>query len=198
MAETPETDTESRILAAAEEVFLREGFDGARMQGIAETAGINKALLHYYFRSKQGLFERVLQAKMQAFLPEISAALSSRHTTYEKIEAFVDAYLRMLSKNPQLPIFILFSVHRNPAFVKGLPLSPFQPLIQFLQKEIDDGRIRPVDPTHFLISILSMCVFPFVSRHLASHMMGKDADAYAIFLSERKEQILNVVKAMMS
>jgi len=198
MTEIQETGTESRILAAAEEVFLREGFDGARMQGIAETAGINKALLHYYFRSKQGLFERVLQAKMLAFLPEISAAFNSRHTAYDKIEAFVDGYLKMLRANPQLPMFVMFSIHRNPAFVDQLPISPFQPLIAYLQSEIDGGRMRPVDPTHFLISVLSMCIFPFISRHLASHMMGKDADAYAVFLSERKTQIMHFVKAVMT
>ena len=68
-----ETGTEQRILEAAQQVFTRDGFDGARMQEIAETAGINKALLHYYFRSKKRLFEKVLEEKMRAFLPEISA-----------------------------------------------------------------------------------------------------------------------------
>jgi AcrR family transcriptional regulator len=197
MYNTQEASSESRILEAAETVFMREGFDGARMQVIADTAGINKALLHYYFRSKQRLFEQVLGARMRAFIPEVKASFETRSTASDKIEAFVDAYLRMLMKNPQLPMFILFAVYKNPAFVQGLPDSPFEPLVGYLNGEINAGRMRRVDPVHFFVSLLSMCIFPFVSRNLACHMMGKDSDAYTEFLSQRKPEIMHVVNAMM-
>ena len=197
MDNTDTTTTEARILSAAQKVFYRDGFDGARMQAIAEIAGINKALLHYYFRSKQKLFEQVLYAKMKRFIPQITALFSSGDPLSVKLEALVDAYLRMLSENPQLPMFILFSIHRNPAFVDKLPGGPFAIVVKQIEHEIRIGKMRPVDPAHFMISLVSMCIFPFLGRHIASHMMGKDHDAYAMFLSERKEQIMHIVNAMM-
>ncbi|HLF64136.1 MAG TPA: TetR/AcrR family transcriptional regulator [Saprospiraceae bacterium] len=188
--------TEARILAAAEEVFMRDSFDGARMQVIAEAAGINKAMLHYYFRSKEKLFEQVLQKRIGSFLPEVTAAFTSKQTLEERIEAFVDAYLKFLTSNPQLPMFILFSIYRNPKFVELLPRTMFEVVTTYFSRETQAGRLKNVDPGHFLISLLSMCIFPYVARPVASHMMGKDQEGYDAFLSERKTEIMKIIRVM--
>jgi len=196
MGVNKEEGTEEKILAAAEEVFMRDGFDGARMQVISETAGINKALLHYYFRSKQKLFEKVLHGRLGAFMPRISASFASKATTAEKLEAFVDAYLRMLSANPQLPMFVLFSIHRNPAFVKGLPNTIFRDITGYFRQEMDAGRMKAIDPGHFMVSIVSMCIFPFVARHVLQHMGEFDDDGYQAFIAQRKTEIMKLINAM--
>jgi AcrR family transcriptional regulator len=190
-------DTEAKILAAAEQIFVRDGYDGARMQAIAEAAGINKAMLHYYFRSKEKLFEKILQERIIAFLPELNAAFHSRMTVEERIEAFVDAYLHMLTANPQLPLFVLYSLYRNPSFADRIPRVMFDMITTYFQEEINAGRIKPVDPSQFLLSILSMCIFPYVARPIACHMMGKDHHAYDALLAQRKPEIMKLIKAML-
>ncbi len=197
MENSGEPGTQAKILAAAEEVFMRDGFDGARMQVIAETAGINKALLHYYFRSKQRLFEEIVHKRIGTFLPKITASLASKTTVEERIEAFIDAYLKLLTANPHLPMFVLLSIHKNPAFVKNLPRQLFEQITAFFKAEMAAGRMKKVDPSHFLLSIVSMCIFPFVARNLARHMMGKTEAEYAVFLSKRKSEIMRIVKSML-
>jgi AcrR family transcriptional regulator len=190
-------DTEAKILQAAEQIFMRDGFDGARMQVISETAGINKALLHYYFRSKQKLFEQVLEGRLAAFMPRISASFAAKATTAEKLEAFVDAYLKVLGANPHLPLFVLFSIHRNPAFVQRLPKTIFRDITAYFRLEIESGRMKQIDPAHFLISIVSMCVFPFAARHVISHMMDIDQKEYEQLLSQRKTEIMKLINSML-
>ena len=85
--------TEEKILTAAKQVFLTRGMDGARMQDIADEAGINKALLHYYFRSKDQLFEKIFLEVAHAFLPRVLGILESESTLFEKIERFCNEYI---------------------------------------------------------------------------------------------------------
>src|SRR3954454_20198668 len=106
--------TEERILAAAQKVFLAKGMDGARMQDIADEAGINKALLHYYFRSKDKLFEQIFLDVASALLPRIFAILESDRGLFEKIENFCDEYISQLIETPYVPIFILNEINRQP------------------------------------------------------------------------------------
>lgn len=190
-------DTETKILAAAEKIFVRDGYDGARMQVIAEAAGINKAMLHYYFRSKERLFEKVLEGRLGTFMPRISASFAAKATTVEKLDAFVDAYLKVLSANPELPLFVLFSIHRNPAFVNRLPNTIFRDITAYFRQEIEAGRMLNIDPAHFLISIVSMCVFPFAARHVMEHMMEIDQQGFELFLAQRKPEIMKLIKAML-
>src|ERR1700759_4757996 len=106
--------TEEKILSAAKKVFLTKGMDGARMQDIADEAGINKALLHYYFRSKDKLFEQIFLDVAGALLPRIFAILESDRGLFEKIESFCDEYISQLIETPYVPIFILNEIHRQP------------------------------------------------------------------------------------
>src|SRR6476469_2105507 len=105
---------EQRILAAAKKIFLSKGLDGARMQDIADEAGINKALLHYYFRSKDKLFEQIFMEVASAFLPRIFAILESEATLFDKIEKFCSEYISQEIKTPYVPILLLHDNKRQP------------------------------------------------------------------------------------
>ncbi len=96
---------EQRILSAAKKVFINKGMTGARMQDIADAAGINKALLHYYFRSKEKLFETIFKEAVQGFLPRVNQIFESNKTIFEKIEMFCKEYIDQIRKTPYLPIF---------------------------------------------------------------------------------------------
>ncbi len=105
---------EQKILEAAKQVFMENGLDGARMQDIADKAGINKALLHYYFRSKDKLFERIFVEEAQKFMPKVSTIMLSEISLFEKIEKFMSEYIDTLSQNPLLANFIMNEINRNP------------------------------------------------------------------------------------
>ncbi len=193
-----EINTEDRILQAAEKIFVRDGYDGARMQDIADEAGINKALLHYYFRSKDKLFQQILMQKLQSFLPKILVIVDAEKTVLEKFEAIVDGYLQMLAANPQLPIFVLFSIYRNPSFLEHMPRELFSGLIDFFKKAIRKGELKKLDPEQLVLSIIGMCIFPFVAKPVASHMLGRSEEEYLDFLKNRKKEIMIVLRGLVN
>ncbi len=190
---TQETDTEQLILNAAKNVFFRKGYDGARMQEIADEAGMNKALLHYYFRSKDKLFEAIFNSAFQQFIPHIVEHMSSDVSFEEKIEGFVENYLNVLTKIPQLPNFVLTEINRNPDKIvemfDKLGLKP-SIVLQGIQKDMEEGKIRPINPKHLIINIIALCVFPFAARPLMQIILFEnDAEKYNAFLEERKKEV---------
>ena len=109
-----EKNTEDKIYSAAQEVFIEKGFDGTRMQDISEKAGLNKALLHYYYRTKEKLFNMIFDRIMGDFFGQVMKTMQSDMPLFEKIEFFVSAYLNVIMKNPHIPGFIINELNRNP------------------------------------------------------------------------------------
>ncbi len=188
-----ETDTEQIILRAAKEVFFKKGFDGARMQEIADEAGMNKALLHYYFRSKDKLFEAIFNDAFQKFIPKVVEKMTSNASFEEKVETFVENYITTILEVPQIPLFILTELNRNPERILGtMKRMGMQPQLIFagIQKDIDNGKIRAINPKHLFINIIALCVFPFVAKPLMQNMMfNNDPGEYHKFLKERKKEV---------
>src|ERR1039457_636211 len=112
-----EKSTEEIIFEAAQTVFVQKGFDGARMQEIAETAGINKALLHYYYRTKEKLFNAIFERVISHFIPKVLDFIESDKTVLEKIEFFVHTYIDVILSNPFIPHFVINEINRNPAHI---------------------------------------------------------------------------------
>jgi AcrR family transcriptional regulator len=197
-----DTGTEEKILAAAKTVFLRKGYYGARMQEIADEAGINKALLHYYYRSKDRLFEVIFLQAFRKFFPLVYDILSGPGSLIEKITHFVDHYIDLLQENPYLPQFILSEVSRNPEnlprlfFSAGLDPASYLEKVKALGKEeFPEG----FDVRHFIVNLLSMCIFPIAARPLISRVMFEgDESAYERFLGERKAVVAEAVLRMVS
>jgi TetR/AcrR family transcriptional regulator len=189
--------TEKKILDAAKIVFLEKGFDGARMQEIADEAKINKALLHYYFRSKDKLFDAIFQEAFQQFLPHIAEIMMTEKTLFEKLEIFVDSYITMLSNNPHLPSFVMHEINRNPErivkIIKGSGIKP-EYLEKAIQKEVKAGVIMPIKPIHLIVNIIGMCLFPFMARPIIKGFLFNDsAEAYQKFLNERKKEVTSFI-----
>ncbi len=194
------TDTEQKILRAASEIFLEKGHDGARMQEIADKAGINKALLHYYFRSKQKLFRTIFRKELQTMLVSIFSLISPADNFKEFLNKFIPGYLENVSSRKNIMRFILWELDKSPKEVAEWFLEVFQdggfpgnPILLRVEKAIKDGEIRPVDPTNFVLSLLGMCVFPFVAEPMLKHLLpGFSIDA-PNFLKNRTEAILDLI-----
>jgi len=195
--ETKKDSTEDKILEAAKNVFVTKGMDGARMQEIADEAGINKALLHYYFRSKEKLFEAIFSKIIQFAFPEISRIVQSEEPVVSKIEQVVNAYIDLLIKHPFIPAFIMKELNRDPSGLFKMVLKfGFNPQAIFdqIQRSMDRGEIIQMKPIHLTANIVSMCVFPFAARPVLSFVIFKDNEAaLEEFYSERAEVIKQFV-----
>jgi TetR/AcrR family transcriptional regulator len=192
-----ELSTEKTILEAAKKVFLDKGFDGARMQQIAEEAGINKALLHYYFRSKDNLFDAIFENAFKEFLPNVGQILRSDLPYADKIRTFVETYIDMLSKNPYLPIFILREIQRSPEkMIEMIKTSGINPELtaNFQQQDVEKGRIIAIPLPHLIINMIGLCVFPFIGRPIIEgFLFNNDTEAYNKFLNDRKIQVADFI-----
>jgi AcrR family transcriptional regulator len=192
--ETKKDSTEDKILEAAKNVFVAKGMEGARMQEIADAAGINKALLHYYFRSKERLFEAIFSEIIKFAFPKITRIAQSEEPIISKIEQVIDAYVDLLIKHPFIPGFIMKELNRDPSglfkLVVKFGLNP-QVIFDQIQLAMDRGEIIKMPPRHLAANIISMCIFPFAARPLVSFVLFKDDQiALEAFYAERA----NVIK----
>lgn len=191
------SETESQILEAARKVFLENGFDGTTMQMIATEAGINKALLHYYFRSKDRLFEAVFFEAFSRMVPNIFRIFISDAEFSEKIRALVSAYITALQEYPQIPQFILHELHRNPGrIIELIHSTGIDPdiVMDIIRQETKKGNIIEIDPYQFMVNLLALCIFPFAARPMLQGFIFKnDAEAYEDFIERRKTEVADFI-----
>jgi TetR/AcrR family transcriptional regulator len=185
---------EQRILAAARKVFTTKGMAGARMQEIADEAGINKALLHYYFRDKDKLFEAIFMEEAQKFFPKINAIFQSDEPLFEKIETFVREYIDEMVENPYLPWFVLSEINLDPdRFMNKMLGETNRPkpakFLEQIEKEIKKGTIKRIPPVHLLMNLLSMTIFPFIARPMITRNLQMSEIQFRKTMEERKKEI---------
>jgi TetR/AcrR family transcriptional regulator len=192
--------TENRILEAAKKVFFLKGFAGARMQDIADEAGINKALLHYYFRSKDKLFEVIFMEAFSTFFPRIRDIIDADKPFTEKIDQFTDVYISIMIRQPFIPMFVLNEVHKNPErfFHKFIPegkAPPIKKLAAQIAAEVKNGNIKPIDPMQLIMNLMSLCIFPFVAKPIFQAFTGISDSQLKKFMEERKSAVAAFIKA---
>jgi TetR/AcrR family transcriptional regulator len=201
---TDKITTEERILAAAKTVFTQKGYAGTRMQEVADTAGINKAMLHYYFRSKEKLFRVILSEALNVLAPVVLRVLKSDKDVLGKLEDMVNNYLQILLDRPHLPLFVMHELSQNQgSFVKEMMKSQnTQPYVMaFFQQVIEEGergKIRKVDPIHLMMNTMSMIVFPFISWPMITTATGMPEEMFQPILEQRKAQIMDFLRAALA
>lgn len=185
--------TENRILVSARKIFHKKGFGGARMQEIANDAGINKAMLHYYFRSKDKLFDAVFYEALKKFLPKVKELLNAELPLFEKIEYFTENYITMLLENLYLPSFIIYEINQNPKKLTSLLKTKTELSPDFFLKQINEAVrmkiIRNLDPKHLMINMISMCIFPVIWKPIIMKVFGMTEKDFLNFIKERKKEI---------
>lgn len=184
-------ETEEQIFQAACRVFQQKGYAGARMQEIADEADINKSMLHYYFRSKDKLFQRVFQRELGRLFPVIFSVLDSEDPLDEKIRELIDTYYAFLNDNPHLAQFVVLEMNQHPnrfrKYIESREIRPPEKFLSQIQKEITKGNLDPVDPRQLMVSILGLILFPFIARAMVQSVFGQDEADYLKFLGERRE-----------
>lgn len=195
-------NTETEILNAAKEIFQQKGMAGARMQEIADKAKINKALLHYYYRSKQLLFEAVFKSAFSILAPQLNKVLNDDSGLFEKIKNFTANYVSFVIKHPYLPNFVIQELSKNPEFVLKLRSEKNFPSIDKFKLQVNDailqGIIRPIEAEQLFINIMCLNIFPFIGEPLLMALVNVDKDNYNKILEKRKtevaEFIINAIK----
>jgi AcrR family transcriptional regulator len=192
-----EKDTEQRIFEAACRVFQRHGYGGARMQDIADEADINKSMLHYYYRSKDQLFQQVYQQQMGRILPVMFELWNADLPLDEKVEKIIDNFYSFLETNPRMPHFFIHEMNENPErfrkFVVYLELESHQKFNGQIEHEVEQGNIADIDPRQLPVSIVALILFPFLARPMGKSVSGLNDAQYNQFLEERKAFLVNFI-----
>jgi len=195
--------TEEKIFEAATDVFVEKGLDGARMQDIADHAGINKALLHYYFRTKDKLFNAVFEMIAKKIFKKFAPVFDDDLNLEEKIRFFFREHISFLQANPRLPGFLLNEVNRNPARIKKLLNNiDFNNIWLQLYKqhknELQKYNISQETLPQIMISMAAMSVFPFAARGILESILGNLGLNFNEFMEERKtfaaDFVINALK----
>ncbi|NBC28002.1 MAG: TetR family transcriptional regulator [Bacteroidetes bacterium] len=194
---TLKKETEEQIFLAAQRVFQKKGFAGARMQEIADEADINKSMLHYYYRSKEKLFLEVFQSSVKKIFPQLVEILSSGDDLETKVKRVVDFYYNTFKKHPTLPSFVIHEMNQHPnrfkEFINSLDVEVPSQFAEQLKSDIEAGRIMPMKPAHFLINIVSLCLMPVIARNMVQTLFSMDDDEFENFLEERKELVPKII-----
>jgi AcrR family transcriptional regulator len=197
----PDENTEQRILQAARSVFVRRGTAGARMQEIADEAGVNQALLHYYFRSKDRLAAAVFREAAGRLVPSVAALVGGEGTIEEKVERFVHLYIDTVRHSPFLPGYVVSELHHHPERVKAMMSEAagarveqlgrgfVQRLDEQLKQRAAEGTMRSITPQQFVVSVMGLVVMPFLARPLLPILLDAGDGAFDRFLDERRANL---------
>ncbi len=193
--------TEQRILDAAHSVFVRRGTAGARMQDVAREAGVNQALVHYYFRSKSRLAEAVFRRAAGQLLRAVIAVLGSDAGIEDKVGQVVALELDHLLKSPYLPGYLISELTHHPDRVRlligaltGLTPDDVRPrVLSGLKRQLDEGasagRLAPIAADQFVVNLISLCIFPFAARPMLMAVLGLDDRGFERFIGRRREEL---------
>lgn len=202
--ENEKTDIEKRILKAAEQIFIKKGFEAATMGDIAAEAGIGRTSLNYYFRTKEMLFEAILGNLMEMLLPNISQILEEEGGYQDKIKKVIRLYLQTMRKNELVPLFVVNELQRDPKhlfqFVLKNPerVMPIVHLRQLMVAEMEKGTIRRVPEIDLVSTFISLIIFPFlIRRPLTAIFLNDEEQAFEEFLDRRVDFVYTIVDQLL-
>lgn len=189
-------DPEEKIVVAARRVFVEKGYENASMSDIAAAAGINRTALHYYFRTKDKIFQAVFGSLIGSFIPKVQDILHSDAPFFDKMDRLIDEYFEVFSRNPFLPRFVMNESARDVGHLVSVAESIgfgayISTLVELLETEMAAGRIRRL-PVHVVfLTFVSQVMFPFLSRNLICLILGigSDREAFEGVLAECKRTV---------
>jgi len=202
MPKNIDTSTEEKIKEAAREVFHKKGYAATRTRDIAETAGINLALLNYYFRSKAKLFDIIIRETLIGFVQNMAVVLNDQTTSLEKkVELIASNYIDFITNEPEAPVFIISEIRNNPGgLLEKLPVRELVQNSVFVRQHreaVENGEVTEPNPLQFLMNLISLIVFPFVAKPLLQAVGDVDDSRFNEVMQERKRLIPVWMKAMM-
>ncbi len=195
-----ERETRERILDAAHAVFLKKGTAGSRTQEIADEAGVNKALVHYYFGTKAVLADAIFERSMGTIMPRIFGILADEERSLEqKVRDITREQIDFHSARPYLAGYVVSEMHAEPERVASVFRKRGGPPLDVLRKQLREaaraGRMRAISAEHFVVNLMGLLVFPFALRPALSILVGIEPSEWPAFMEERKRLIPEFILA---
>jgi AcrR family transcriptional regulator len=190
-----ELNSEQNILEAAKKVFLQNGMKQTTMQKIADEAGVNKALLHYYFRNKESLYLAVFSGVVKAAIPSMAGILIARQPLAITISRFISAYFNLLESNQYLANFMIMDLQQNPERViqQFTQISP-QRLFRIINYKLRKEGIGHISAEHLMVNTVALCIFPFIIRPMIDGVIFRNNEvSKTAFLKEHKQVVIDFV-----
>lgn len=201
VAECDNIDTEQRIFNAAQTLFLQKGLSDTTMQDIADKAGISRTALHYYFRSKDRLFEKSLNNFISNIMPDLDATLKKDICLTDKIIEICCHYIDKLKDNELLPGFMIMELRRNPKEIISFVFNEwttidFSSIKEQMEREVSEGKIRRFDISQMVLNIMGLCVLPFVYKPIMCDVFKTlgDKEDFDSFIEKRKVIIAEMIR----
>jgi AcrR family transcriptional regulator len=195
--------TEEKIKSAARMVFHTKGFAATKTRDIAKEAGINLALLNYYFRSKEKLFQIIMMDSIHSLFQSILPIFFEEETNFfEKIEKFVSLYIDKLKTDPEIPLFILSELQRNPLVI--MDQVPFKEIFETsvfhkqYESAIEKKELNPISYYHLIMNLAGLTVFPFIGKPIFFQVGNLTSEEFHRLMEERKKWIPIWIKQMLT
>src|ERR1700692_4365898 len=194
-------ESRAAILKAAVSEFAREGVAGARTDAIARSARVNKALLYYYFKDKEALYQAVLDEVFSGVRSAIHQALQQHLPPRDRLRAYVRAPFNYIASNPLYPRIVhteFLRAGRDPSRLQGVAKQYFRPIVSELSSLLKEGAasgdFRRVDPIHFIPSMIAVITFYFITAPIMKVMTGFDPMS-AARIAERRAAVSDFISA---
>ena len=196
--ETLSTDIEKLIKNTAKKIFFVEGKLHATTQDIADAAGINRASIHYYYRSRKQLFDKVFEEAMDEFHAKLTVIVAQEEMPFRKlVETIIDFLLKKSMEHPFLELFLVAGLNTNPemkyATLPEEARKRRKKLKGYIAEEVAAGNMKPIEPEHFIVNLISLCSFPFLAKPVVKNAVELSEEAYVKFIGQRKEVILKLI-----
>lgn len=205
MATEEVSSMEDRILEAAKQVFVRKGYEATKMGDVATEAGIGRTALHYYYHTKEMLFDAIFDQLMGALLPNLGMIIEEDVPIVEKLPKIVSQYAQVLKKNPLFPVFVINELHRDPEHLfQSVTKDPsrIQPIIKLqnqLTEEMEQGKLKKVPLLYTATTLVSLIVFPVLLRiPFTTIFLGGDTEKYEAFLNERIPFVTDIMVQLLT
>ena len=193
------TDIEKLIKDTAKRIFFAEGKLHATTQDIADAAGVNRASIHYYYRSRKILFDKVFEEALAEFHAKLSLIIDQKDLPFRQlIGGLVDFLIKKSMEHPFLELFLVAEMNSNPDMIHPFfrteeHASRKDRLKDDIAREVAAGTMKPIQPEHFIVNMMSLVSFPFMAKPIVKTSMGLSEEAYEKFIDERKDVILKQI-----
>lgn len=198
------TTREIQIIEAAKQVFIRNGYEETTMSDVAREAGMGRTALHYYFRTKEILFDAIIGQLLSGFLPNVSKVLEKGGNMIEKMPEIISLYMEVVLRNKMFPLFLIKEINRDPQYIfaairrDSQRIKPIMALVAELEKEMQEGIIRKMPVVDLLTTIASLVVFPILIREpMTELVLDNDSSQFDEYIARRREIVIEMVTNLM-
>ena len=192
------SEVQQRILDSAKDLFITNGYKGTSVRDIAAASDTSVAMVNYYFRSKYNLFEIIFEDAFDILAERVFSTITSDLPFFELIEIWINSYYEVLLEHPYIPIFILKEINQDPKrlmsrFMKREPYNIYWSINKRINEEVAMGHIKDTPVPDFLLNIISLCVFPFMFRNLATTLTSVSNEEYNKVLETHKSYVVEFI-----